>query len=307
MIKGSLLLKGLCNPKKGFWVLFEHLFLKIKDDRKFIECKWRFTMSYPLNLDAPISYNEKQNWLKLYDRKPEYTMMVDKYLVKSYVAKIIGEEYIIPTLGVWDTPDEIDFSTLPNQFVLKCNHNSGKGMFICKDKSSLSQKDINGVRANLRIGLSEDYYKNNREWPYKNVSRKILAEQFMEDEQTKELRDYKFFCFDGEVKCLFIATNRGKGEHETFFDFYDSDFNHLEVKNGHPNATVKPKKPDHFDEMKQIASRLSKGFPSIRVDLYEVNGKVYFGELTFTHWGGFTPFEPQEWDFIFGSWIHLSI
>ena len=259
-------------------------------------------MNYPLHLDNPSTFNEKQNWLKLHDRRPEYTIMVDKYLVKEYVAIIIGEKYIIPTLGVWESPEDIDFDKLPDRFVLKCNHNSGTGMCICQDKTKL---DLSKVVSDLRVGLSEDYYLHNREWPYKDVKRCILAEQFMEDHVTGELRDYKFFCFDGVVRCLFIATNRSKGDHQTRFDFFDADFNHLPIINGHPNADVPPSKPQCFEEMKRIASVLSRGIPSVRVDLYEIDGRVYFGELTFSHWGGFTPFKPQKWDQLFGDWIQL--
>lgn len=298
----SKMIKGLKNPKYSLWVLLGRYFRRIKSDESYIKWKWRFTMDYPLNLDHPTTYNEKQNWLKLHDRKPEYTMMVDKYLVKQYVASIIGEQYIIPTLGVWDSPEEIDFASLPTQFVLKCNHNSGVGMCICKNKELL---DIAKVKESLQKGLSEDYYIYNREWPYKNVRRRIIAEQYMEDYESGELRDYKFFCFNGDVKCLFIATNRAKGDHETRFDFFDTEFNHLPFTNGHPNAIAVPSKPKCFEEMKRIASILSQGIPSSRIDLYEINGRVYFGEITFTHWGGFVPFDPPEWDTILGSWIDL--
>lgn len=304
MEKLSWYLKGFKEPKKGFWVLFgSYLSRLIKNDERFIKIKWKFSaMRYPLDLKNPKTFNEKQNWLKLYDRKPEYTMMVDKYLVKPYVAGIIGDQYIIPTLGVWDRPEEVDFDSLPEKFVLKCNHNSGCGMIICKDKSKLN---IDEAKIELQKGLNDDYFVSNREWPYKDVPRKIIAEQYMEDEETHELRDYKFFCFSGAVKALFIATDRSKGDHETRFDFYDENFNHLPFTNGHPNAAIPPTKPKCFEEMKRIASILSKDLPSARIDLYEINGKVYFGEITFTHWGGFVPFEPKNWDRTFGDWIKL--
>lgn len=274
----------------------------IKDDKLYLSLRWRCEMGYSLPWDQPRTYNEKLQWLKLYDRNPQYTIMVDKYLVKRYVSNLIGEEYLIPTLGVWDSADEIDFDSLPNRFAIKCNHNSGTGMFICKDKT---QMNVQKVKEGLRRGLNENYYLNNREWPYKDVPRKIIAEQFMEDRKTGELRDYKFFCFNGLVKGLFIATGRSKGEHAVCFDFFDENFNHLPIKHGHPNALKTPEKPDTFEEMKRIAATLSRGIPSVRVDLYEINGKVYFGELTFTHWGGFMPFEPPEWDLTFGEWIKL--
>jgi hypothetical protein len=258
-------------------------------------------MGKRLNWKNPLTFSEKIQWLKLYDRRPEYTIMVDKVKAKEYVASVLGKEYIIPTLGVWNNPDEIDFESLPERFVLKCNHNSGLGMYICKDKSKM---DVERVKEDLRKGLKENYFIGNREWPYKNVPRRILAEQYMEDEYG-ELRDYKWFCFDGEVKALFIATDRSKGNHATRFDFFDDNFNHLPFINGHPNADVTPQKPKMFDKMKELAAQLSKGIPQVRIDFYEVGNRVYFGEMTFSHWSGMMPYEPEEWDHKFGSWISL--
>ena len=194
------------NPNK-FGLRMLHRFGKWLPDKAFIKCKFRFAMGYKLNLRQPKTFSEKLQWLKLYDRRPEYTTMVDKVKAKEYVASVIGEEYIIPTLGVWSDPDQIDFDSLPDRFVLKVNHNSGTGMYICKDKTKM---DVEKVKIGLRKGLKENYYIRNREWPYKNVPRRILAETYMEDE-FGELRDYKFFCFDGVVKALFIATDRSKG------------------------------------------------------------------------------------------------
>lgn len=250
----------------------------------------------------PKSFSEKLQWLKLYNRRPQYTMMVDKVKVKEYVASTIGEEYIIPTLGIWNGPDDIDFDKLPSRFVLKCNHNSGMGMYICKDKSKM---DIKEVKAGLRKGIKQNYYVANREWPYKNVERRVFAEQYMEDEYG-ELRDYKLFCFDGEVKALFIATDRSKGDHATRFDFFDKDFRHLAFTNGHPNADVIPDKPKMFEKMKELAATLSKGIPHVRIDFYEVGDQVFFGEMTFFHWSGMMPFDPEEWDYKFGSWLKLD-
>lgn len=270
-------------------------------DELFLKIQYRLRIGKKLDLNNPTSFNEKLQWLKLYDRKPEYSIMVDKYLAKKFVADKIGEEYIIPTLGVWDSADEIDFNNLPNQFVLKCNHNSG-GLVICKDKTKLN---IAKAKSVLSEAMKQDYYYTGREWPYTNVRRKIIAEVYMEDVATKELRDYKFFCFDGVVKALFIASDRQNPNEETKFDFYDSDFNHLECRNGHPNATVSPQCPQSFETMKKLASNLSIGIPHLRVDFYEIDGKVYFGEMTFYHNSGFVPFEPEEWDLKFGSWINL--
>lgn len=292
--------KILKNPKLLFLTLGQRGFFNWMDDEKYIKIAYKILMNKPLNLDSPKTYSEKLQWIKLHDRRPEYTMMVDKHAVKEYVTKVIGKQYIIPTLGVWKHFDEIDFDLLPNQFVLKCTHDSG-GLVICKNKEQLDKEK---ARKKIEECLKHNFYYGQREWPYKDVPHQIIAEAYMEDSTTKELRDYKFFAFDGEVKAMFIATERGSKE-ETKFDFFDADYNHLPFINGHPNAVELPKKPKCFDEMKDLASKLSKGIPQVRVDFYEVDGKVYFGEMTFFHWSGFKPFEPEKWDDIFGSWINL--
>ena len=267
----------------------------------WISYRFKKKMGYPMDWKTPRTYSQKLQWLKVYDRNPLYTTLVDKYEVKKYVADKIGAEYIIPTLGVWDKFDEIDFDAMPKQFVLKCTHDSG-GLVICRDKSKF---DKEAARKLFKIALSRNPYDVSREWPYKNVKPRIIAEQYMEDEKTAELRDYKFFAFDGEVKAMFIASERASETEETKFDFFDTDFNHLPFTNGHPNAKVPPEKPENFEEMKILAAKLSKGLPQARIDFYEVNGKIYFGEVTFFHWGGTKPFEPAEWDRIFGDWIAL--
>lgn len=296
------LIKFVKDPDYRWYVKAGRGLYDTMPDKAYLSRMFKYKMGYDLDLDAPKTYNEKLQWLKLYDRDPIYTSLVDKVEVKKIVAKVIGEEYIIPTLGVWDDPDEIDFEALPNRFVLKCNHNSGTGMYICKDKS---QMDVDNVKKNLRKGLHENKYLQWREWPYKNVKRKIIAEQFMEDDTFHELRDYKFFCFNGDPKILFVATERQEKNKETKFDFFDSDYSHLPITNGHPNADTIPQCPSKFEEMKQLAAKLSHGIPHVRVDFYEVNGHVYFGELTFSHWGGFVKFEPSEWDRILGDMIQL--
>lgn len=275
---------------------------KNMNDKEYLEKMFKSRFGYSLNWDNPRTYNEKLQWLKLNDRNPDYIMMVDKYEVKQYVASKIGEEYIIKTLGVWNHFDEIDFEELPNQFVLKCTHDSG-GLVICTDKSAL---DIPAAKKKIEECLKKNYYWSGREWPYKMVKPRIIAEEYMEDNKTKELRDYKFFCFDGEPKALFIASERQSKIEETKFDFFDADFNHLPFTNGHPNATVVPEKPSEFEKMKDLARILSKGIVHVRVDFYEVSGKVYFGELTFSHWSGMMPFDPPEWDKKFGDWINLK-
>lgn len=272
-------------------------------DKIYIQIKFFQYFHRFADLKNPKTFNEKLQWLKLYDRKPIYTTMVDKYASKKYVADRIGDEYVIPCVaGPWKSADEIDFDALPDRFVLKTNHDCG-GVVICKDKNSFDREK---AKEKLAVHLKRDYYIENREWPYKNVQRCIFAEQYMEDTKTAELRDYKFFCFDGEVKAMFIAADRASKTEETKFDFFDENYNHLPFTNGHPNASTLPEKPEKFELMKELASKLSAGIPHLRVDFYEVDGKVYFGELTFFHWSGFVPFEPQQWDYTFGSWIDLE-
>lgn len=293
---------NLFDKDKRFLTLakINHFYPDMPDD-EYLKKKFKATMGYELDLDNPKTFNEKLQWLKLHDRKPIYTTMVDKYEVKKYVADIIGEEHIIPTLGVWNHFDEIDFDELPNQFVLKCTHDSG-GLVIVRDKKKLNKA---AARKKIETCLERNFYYHGREWPYKDVKPRIIAEKYMEDSITADLRDYKFFSFDGVVKALFIATDRQTKGEETKFDFYDMEFKHLDLKNGHDNANVPPARPERFEEMKKYAEVLSKNIPQLRVDFYEVNGQVYFGELTFAHWGGMMPFEPEKWDYTFGSWIKL--
>lgn len=276
-------------------------FFNCLSDKAFLKMQFKTAFGYKLDLKNPQTYSEKLQWLKLYDRKPIYNTMVDKAAVKDYVAKKIGEQYIIKTFGVWEQFDEIDFDALPNQFVLKCTHDSG-GLVICKDKSVL---DIAEARKKIEKSLKKNYYKQNREWPYKDVKPRIIAEKYMEDSNTGELCDYKFFAFDGEVKAMFIASERNNKNTETRFDFFDREFNHLPFTNGHPNADAPPQKPDKYDEMVALAEKLSSGIPQARIDFYEVDGRVYFGEITLFHWSGFKPFKPFEWDEKFGGFIKL--
>lgn len=271
------------------------------DDEHYLKLAFCAKMGYPLNLENPRTFSEKLQWLKLYDRKPLYTQLVDKYAVRQYIAEKIGAEYLIPLVGgPWKSVEEIDFDALPEQFVLKCNHDSG-GVIVCQDKSEL---DIPAVKEKLRHKLGKNYYKSGREWPYKDVSPCVFAEKYMED-QHGELKDYKFFCFDGEPKLMFVASERANPEEETKFDFYDMDFRHLSLVNGHPNAASALKALPCLEEMRRLAAKLSEGFPHIRVDLYYVEGKAYFGEMTFYHWSGMVPFDPPEWDEKIGSWLKL--
>ena len=434
--------------RKLWWILKMDERLKGWDDERYLRLLYRMRIGHPLDLDNPKTFNEKLQWLKLHDRNSLYTTLVDKAEVKPWVAERIGWEHVVPTLGVWDSFDEIDFDSLPERFVLKCTHDSG-GLAICRDRASF---DVTAARRKIERSLSRNFYWSGREWPYKDVRPRIIAEEYLDPasgegdltdykvmcfggqarceftctgradgdlrvdffdlewnrmpftrhypnadvppeapsrlkdmvtmaerlavglpfvradfyevagefyfgeltfypgsgmeefdperwdaelgswlelpetvgggwllmsdetmlwlrvEQTsqvsvKDPEDYKIFCFDGEPKALFVATDRGVGE--TKFDFFDVDFNHLPLENGHPNAAKPPSKPTSYAQMLDMARTLSAGFPHVRVDFYDIDGKPYFGEMTFYHWSGLTPFEPEEYDELFGSWIKL--
>lgn len=269
-------------------------------DEEYLRCRFRHKKGYTLDLEHPVTFNEKLQWLKLHDRKDIYTTMVDKYAVKDYAAGIIGDEYIIPTLGVWDSFDEIDFDSLPEQFVLKCTHDSG-GLVICKDKSRLN---IGKARKRITKRLGHNYYYLSREWPYKNVKPRIIAEQYLEDRETNDLRDYKFFVFDGTARAMLIVSDRTDPKIKTHHDYYDIEFNHLPL-NVFENAPVTPGRPEKYDEMVGLAEKLGEGLTHARIDFYLVNGKVYFGEITFYDGGGYDPLVPEKWDRVFGDWIKL--
>ena len=293
----------ISNPRLLGFVVLQHFF-KWLPDRIYLVLLYRFRLGKRLDLTAPKSYNEKLQWLKLYDRRPEYSIMVDKYAVKDYVSRIIGSEYVIPTLGVWDAPDKIEWNLLPKQFVIKTTHGGGSaGVIICKDKTSFNFKN---AITKLDISMKQDIYGFLREWPYKNVPHRIIAEEFIEaSPSNSDLQDYKFFCFNGKVKALFVATDRQTPGVDVKFDFFDADFNHLPLRQGHDNATVTPSKPRNFELMKQLAEKLSCGIPQVRIDFYDLGSKVLFGEMTFFHFSGLMPFEPDEWDHWFGQWIVL--
>lgn len=287
------------NPHRVFSVLANRGLLNWQSDERFLKLQFRARMGKPLNLKEPRTFNEKLQWLKLYDRKPEYTQMVDKYEVKAYVAKLIGEEYIIPTLGVWDRFEDIDFDVLPAQFVLKCTHDSG-GLVICKDKSKL---DKAAAKAKIEKSLKRNYYLSGREWPYKNVKPRIIAEKYMVDESGIELKDYKVFCYNGQPKAVQVDFDRFI-EHKR--NVYSPQWELLDVGIQYPrdpNRIIE--KPKKLEEMLRLAERLSTGIPHIRTDFYIIKDKIYFGELTFYHGSGYEKFTPEEWDVTFGSWIRL--
>lgn len=296
----SKAMKYILDENYRFSVNDAHLLYKSTPDAQYLKRKFKVSLGYPLDLDNPRTFNEKLQWLKLNDRKSIYTTMVDKYTVKDYVASIIGEEYIIPTLGVWDKFEDIDFGALPNQFVLKCTHDSG-GLVICKDKSKL---DKNAARKKLNRSLKTNYYYRFREWPYKNVKPRIIAEKYMEDHSTSELRDYKFFCFGGMAKCYKVDFDRFV-EHRANYFSTDGELMKIGEEICPPDVNKKIPVPENLEKMKELAEKLSATQPFLRADFYDVDGKVYFGELTFYPASGFGKFIYDGNDELLGSWIKL--
>lgn len=268
---------------------------------KFLKIQYRIMMGKPLNLDNPKTFNEKLQWLKINDKQPRYTSMVDKYEAKEYASQIIGDEYIIPTLGVWDKFSDIDFDKLPNRFVLKCTHDSG-GLVICKDKSKLDF-----VAANKKINkcMRRNFYDANREWPYKNVKPRIIAEKYIAVDGD-DLPDYKVHCFNGEPKFVLVCRDRFSTGGLTE-DFYDTNWNLMDVKRPHiPHGKTPMDRPPQLEEILELSKKLAKDTLFLRVDFYIIEGKVYFGELTFFPASGHGKFEPEEYDKTIGDWISLN-
>lgn len=289
------------NPKLPLIILMDKI-APVFSDRQLLRIMFRLRMGKSLNLKNPQTFQEKIQWLKLYDRNPKYTTMVDKYAAKEYVASVIGKEYIIPTIGIYDSVDEIPWDSLPDRFVLKCTHDSG-GIVICKDKSTL---DINKAKRKLTKGLSKSYFYQNREWPYKNVPRRIIAEKFIEIPDKEDLTDYKIFCFNGEPKYIQVIQDRNTKE---TIDFFDTDWNHQEFYGLNPIARPSSRaiaRPANLSEMLEIARKLSKDIPFVRVDLYQTTEGVYFGETTFYPASGCGTFTPAEWNIRFGDLINTD-
>lgn len=273
-------------------------------DEEFLARRYKAQLKKPLDLKNAETFNQKLQWLKLYDRKPEYTEMVDKYAVKKYVAGIIGDEYIIPTLGVWDDPEKIDFNALPDKFVLKCNHNSGRGMYICRDKNEITDKKAREIIKGLKEGLNENYYIYGREWPYKNVKRRVIAESYLED-GSGSLTDYKVHNFSGRPEFILVCRGRfSKGGMTE--DFYSPDWEKLDLRRpGCPNSSEILPKPEQLEEMLSLSARLSENVPFLRTDFYIAGGKIYFSELTFYPASGFSGFVPEGWDRVLGEKLVL--
>lgn len=293
----------MLEPLKSVYGDIHYAAMHMVPEKWYLKRKFKKRVGYPLNLDNPKTFNEKLQWLKLHDRNPLYTKMVDKYEAKKYVADIIGEEYIIPTLGVWEHFDDIDFDKLPNQFVLKCTHDSGS-VAICTDKNTFDKKV---AKKKLERGLRYNYYyAGGFEWPYKDVKPRIIAEKYMVDaeRQGNELTDYKIMCFNGRVKSSFTCTGRGssRGLHVTF---YDQEWKKMPFARHYPAEQEPMPKPKNYEKMVQLAELLAAPLKFARIDFYEINGKIYFGEITFFPGNGTEEFSPEEWDYRIGEWLEL--
>lgn len=286
------------DPKVLLTILLSRGIFKLLPDRLYLSLLFRLRTGERLNLKNPITYNEKIQWLKLNDRNPVYTQLVDKYEVKKYIEKEFGQEYLIPLIGVWNTFDEIDFSKLPNQFVLKCTHDSG-GVIICKDKSKL---DLKKVKKKLDKCLKRNYFYLSREWPYKQVIPRIICEEFI-DNEGKEIDDFKIMCFNGEPRLIQHHQNRTTNY---TLDFYDINWNKTDITQGVPNSLYASKKPDKLNEMLEISKKISDNTSLCRVDFYYLDNKIYFGEVTYYPTSGFTLFENKQDDILIGSWINLN-
>lgn len=270
------------------------------NDETYLKLRYKIIMGKRLNLEQPQTFNEKLQWLKLNDRQEKYTQFVDKYEVKRFVGEKLGEEVIIPTLGVWDSCEDIDFKNLPNQFVLKCTHDSG-GVYICTDKTNFAYEL---VKKRISEHLKHNFFYQSREWPYKNVRPRIIAEKYMVSKDGHGLNDYKLMCFNGVVRCLFVCTNR-YSKHGLNVTFFDTSWNRLPFERHYPQDKSSINKPANLDKMITFAEKLSTNIPFVRVDFYEIDGRIYFGEMTFFPGGGTEEFTPDSWDYKLGTWIKL--
>ena len=271
-------------------------------DEEFLKKVFPKYMGYPLDFENPKTFSEKLQWLKVNYREPIQTIMVDKHEAKDFIAHRVGDQYIIPTLAVWDSVEDIDFDALPNQFVLKCTHDSG-GIVICKDKSSL---DREAAKAKLRTSLKRDYSRIAREWPYKEVPRRIIAEEYLSELGSNEILDYKMYCFHGEPKMTVVCSDRFS-KAGTRMNFYDIDWKPMGIHFGHyPPLPTEFPRPETYDEMLRLATELSKDCPFLRVDFYEIKGRLYIGELTFFPGAGLEQFRPISKDYELGEWLQLE-
>lgn len=270
---------------------------RILCDKLYLSVKFYSRFGRRIDWMTPKTFNEKLNWLKLYYHDPKLTMMADKFAVKELVSKMIGKEYVVPCYGVYQSIDDIDFSKLPERFVIKATHDSS-GAMVCKDKSKL---DIDSVQAKYAKLLKRNWYYSSCEWAYKNITPRIIVDKYLDDGRQGELQDYKFWCFNGEPRYMYI-TNKGKNIYE---NFYDMEFNPVDINHNFPRTQPEYTKPEGFEKMRELAQRLSQGIPFVRVDFFDVAGKIYFGEFTFYDWAGLRPFADEKWDRELGRLIKL--
>lgn len=281
----------------------KHLILsltRIIPDELYLRMAYRAVTGKRLHLNPPVTFDEKLQWLKLHDRKPEYTSMVDKYEVRKFVAERVGSKYLVDALGVWNRAEDIDFTALPDQFVLKCTHDCG-GLVICRDKGALN---LDATRTKLNECLKTNFYWQGREWPYKNVKPRIYAEAYLSDLGDTQLSDYKVFCFDGKPELIQVDYDRYSGHKRQFFD---CSWNRLDISFHFPSDSTKViQKPDVLDEMLELAAKLSAGFPHLRTDFYIVGNRLYVGEMTFFHGTGFGQWWPEETDAWLGQFLKIQ-
>lgn len=272
----------------------------ILPDKFYLSLLVRIRLGYRMNWKHPVTFNQKLQWLKVHDRNPEYTTLVDKFEVKRFVAQNFGSNLIIKNYGIWDRFDDIDFSTLPDQFVLKTTHDSG-GVVVCSDKSKFDKVEAKQI---LETSLNTDYYKVWREWPYRNVQRRILAEKYLEGSD-HQLRDYKIHCFNGVPKIVLVCQNRFSKDGLTE-DFFDTNWKHLNIaRAAHPNSSELVQRPSRLDEMINMSKKLSQNKRFVRVDFYEVSGRLFFGEMTFYPASGLEHFSPESVDYAWGDMLFL--
>lgn len=276
-----------------------------KMDALYLKLLYRYRLGKKLNLKNPQTFNEKIQWLKLYDFKPEYTRLVDKYLVREYIKEKIGEKYLVPLIGVYDKFDDIDFNSLPDRFVIKCNHDSG-GIVVCRNKEQL---DIESARKKINWCMKRNYYKTSREKPYRDVIPKIIIEEYLDDGIHIVPRDYKIYCFNGEPKYIVIFKDRYNKSVAKSETVYDIDWNRLDCSlDAHFKINRElDEKPECLDELLSITRKLAKGFPQVRIDFYIIENKIYFGEITLSTASGMTKTIPESLDAEIGKLININI
>ena len=295
--------------KKIFtWRHYWAYILNLAVIRNITPARWYITQRYyecfrnKPDFKNPVTFNEKLQWLKVYNRKPEYTMMADKYAVREYVAKTIGKEYLIPLVGgPWKSFERIDFNSLPDKFVLKCTHDCASAI-VCDGKKDFN---ISDARKKLSKSLKYNFYYYGREWPYKKILPQIIAEKYISDERGDELKDYKFMCFNGKVKCVFVCSER-HSEDGLKVTIFNRDWRELPFERRCPKSSSKIDQPKYLTKMIELSERLAQKNIFIRSDFYEVNDRIYFGEITFFPGSGFENFIPEKYDEILGSWLKLQ-